>query len=201
MAATVPLTKLDAVNLMLSDIGDRPVNTLTGSQRLDVTRSISTLEAVLRAFLTTGWWFNREEGQLIVDGSGHYNVPSDWASLEYVKGGPTQGARRAPAPLVVRQAKLYDRHNQNFVFTGEGPVTVTFTKLLPFEDLPNAAREYVYAAASVRNQSRALGSRHVDADLRDQARSSLATLKAEEVDNAVEDTTFAPRFLDLMHRR
>jgi hypothetical protein len=201
MSAVIPLTQLDAVNLMLADIGDRPVNSLTGTQRLDVTRAIDTLDSVVRQLCTLGWFFNEELVETSIDGSGHYNVAEDWSKIEYVSGGPTSGTRGAPQ-YAVRGRKLYDVVNATDTFDAGSPsIRLTIARLLSFEDLPQAAREYAYAAASVTMQSRTLGSRQVDGDLRLRAAQALATLKTEEVDVRVEDTTFSPRFIGLMHRR
>ena len=70
MAEVVPLTKLDAINQMLHDLGERPVNSLAGSTRLDVNRAIASLDSVLRRLLNRGWWFNSESIRLTVDGAG-----------------------------------------------------------------------------------------------------------------------------------
>lgn len=201
MSAVIPLTQLDAVNLMLADIGDRPVNSLAGNQRLDVTRAIDTLDSVVRQLCTLGWWFNEELVETTIDGSGHYNVAEDWTKVEYVSGGPTSGTRGAPQ-YTVRGRKLYDVVNATDTFdAGSSSIRLTVARLIAFEDLPQAAREYAYASASVTMQSRTLGSRQVDGDLRLRAAQALATLKTEEVDVRVEDTTFSPRFIGLMHRR
>ena len=200
--AIAPLTKLDAVNLMLGDIGDRPVNSLSGSNRLDVQRAVDTLETIVRDVLEDGWWFNREVVRLTVDGSGRYNIPDTVVVSEILKGGPTDTGQYGYAPtLVVRDSKLYDTSNETDVFVGADAVFLRCLRLLEFSQLPSTARSYAYAAASVRNQSRALGARSVDQDLRAQAISSMARLKQEEMDNTSEEGTMNPRFFDLMHRR
>lgn len=201
--AIAPLTKLDAVNLMLADVGERPVNSLTGSQRLDVTRAIDTLETATRDVLEDGWWFNREVVRLTVDGFGRYNVPDNVVVSEILRGGPTDtGANDLPPTLVVRDRVLYDTSNGTDVFVGADAVYLECLRLLEFESLPSTARSFVYASASIRNQSRALGSKAVDQDLRAQASSSIARLKQEEIDNTSSDEgTLNSRFFKLMHQR
>lgn len=200
MSAIAPMTKLDAVNLMLADLGDRPVNTLTDLNRLDVNLAVQAIEATTRAILSHGWWFNTEEATLTPDGSGTYNLPADWAGVEYVSGGPTTGENGAPV-LVARGRLLFDVANSTSTFVGGGEVTVTYFRLLEFEQLPMTAREYIYATASVRNQTRALGSASVDPDIRQQAVFALASLRNEEVEHSVDDLTYSPRFFQLMHNR
>tara|TARA_R100001198_G_scaffold85510_1_gene59794 strand:+ start:5364 stop:5969 length:606 start_codon:yes stop_codon:yes gene_type:complete len=201
MSSVIPLTKLDAVNLILADIGDRPVNTLATTNRLDVTRAVDTLDSVVRQLCTLGWWFCEEAVDVVVDNSGHYNIPNDWTKVSYTSGGPTTGVRGAPQ-YTVRGRRLYDVVNATDTFDATSPtINLSISRLLEFEDLPQAAREYAYATASVTMQSRTLGSRQVDGDLRLRAAQALVTLKTEEVDVSVEDTTYSPRFIELMHRR
>jgi len=200
MSAVTPLTTLDAVNLMLADLGDRPVNTLTDTNRLDVNLAVQALESTTRAILAFGWWFNEEQATITPDASGYYNLPDDWAAVKFLKGGPTTGANEHPR-LIARGRRLYDVNNATGVFVGEPVVTVTFARLLSFDDLPMTAREYIYSAATIRNQVRALGSASVDPDLRQQAGAALASLRNEEVEQSVEDLTYSPRFINLMHNR
>ena len=200
MSATIPLTSLDAVNLMLADLGDRPVNSLSDTNRLDVNYAVQALESTTRAILAFGWWFNEEQATLSPDASGYYNLPQDWSAIKYVSGGPGNGTIDFPR-LVARGRRLFDVANSNDVFIGEPAVTLSFARLLAFDDLPMTAREYIYATASIRNQTRALGSASVDPDLRQQAGAALASLRNEEVENSVEDLTMSPRFVELMHRR
>lgn len=200
MSAVTPLTSLDAVNLMLADLGDRPVNSLTDSNRLDVNYAVQALESTTRAILSFGWWFNEEQATITPDADGYYNLPADWSAIKYVCGGPGSGTIGFPL-LVARGRRLYDVTNGTDVFLNEAAVTVSFARLLEFDDLPMTAREYIYATASIRNQTRALGSASVDPDLRQQAGAALASLRNEEVENSADDLTMSPRFLDLMHRR
>lgn len=201
MSALAPMTELEAVNLMLADLGERPVNTLTGSQRLDVQRAILTLASYTRQINSMGWWFNEEEVEVAVNGAGQYIIPDDFVKVDYRSGGPGSGSRGLPN-FVVRERKLYDTVNATDTFSPTDPsIRLRITRLIPFEDLPASAREYVYAASSIAMQSRTLGSASVDADLRGRAVSAIALLKQEEVENVAEDTTYSPRFFDLMHRR
>jgi len=186
---------------MLHDLGERPVSTLSGTTRLDVTRAIDSLEHVSRALQSLGWYFNTEIVRLTVDGSGFYNIPDDWVHIEVLSGGPTTGPLNETPKLFVRSRKLYDVNNTTNVFTGAAAVKLCVVRLLEYEEMPATAREYVYASASIRNQSRTIGSSAVDGDLREQARVSLATLKEEDIDAENLDGTYSPHFVQLMHNR
>ena len=199
MAEAIPTTKLEAVNAMLHDIGDRPVSSITNSTRLDVVRAINSLEQVSRQMQLMGWWFGRETVTVAIDGNNRFTIPDSYANVEVVKDDPS-GATYTPH-LVVRGRVLYDRENATDEFPLASPVTLRVTRLLEYEDLPQTAREYVYAAASVRNQSRSIGSNAVDGDLRAQAASAYASLQSEDFDNENYDQTYSPSFVTMMHNR
>ena len=200
MAASAPLTKLEAVNAILFDIGDRPVNTLTGTTRLDVVRAVESLDHVTRALLGQGWWFNRETTVLSLDGDDKFPVPTDYADVEAIEDIPDAGDH-GDTFLLVRGRFLFDVTSSRDIFPGAGPVTVTFSRLLEYEQLPVTAREYCYAAASVRNQSRSIGSSAVDADLRSQAATAFTSMHAENIDAQNIDQTFSPTMITMFHRR
>ena len=200
MSSTVPLSKLDAVNAMLFDIGERPVNTLGTSARLDVVRSESTLDQITRRTLLEDWWFNTETITLTVDGSGYYNLSQDIGRAKFISGGPTTGTRGRPT-FVVRGSKLYDTLNATDVFIDAPVVTLEIHRLLDFADLPQSVREYVYATASLRNESRGFGSPTVAAELREQAASAFALMNEEDCDAREINQTWSPHFLQLMHNR
>lgn len=201
MPATAPLTKLEAINAMVHDIGGRPVNTLVGSSRLDITRAVNSLEQVSRSLQQRGWWFNTERFVATVDNDGYYNISDDITHVEVVSGGPTTGPQSQTPCLVMRGRKLYDVNNGTDEFIGAPNVTLVGVRLLGYEDLPSTAREYVYTAASVRYQSRSIGSSAVDADLREQARVALSILHEEEIDALNVDGTTSRAFLQMMYNR
>ena len=199
--AIAPLTKLEAVNQMLRDIGERETNSLSSPSRSDVIKAIAALEHVSRGVQLQGFWFNTELIEVTVNGSGQYAIPSTAARVEISSGGPTSGTRGAPK-LVVRGRVLYDTVNATDVFALTDPsVELYIVRLLEFTDLPATARDYVYAAASIRFQSQVLGSASVDSDLQQQARLLRAVLGNEDVKHNPEVPTYAARFVDMMHRR
>lgn len=198
MSETAPVTKLEAVNRMLHDLGDRPVNTLNDPTRLDVVRAINSLDQTSKMFQIQGWWFNTEQIRLTVDGDGFYNIPDDVAHVKSIKGGPTQGPD-GPPRLVARGRKLYDVNNSTDVFLNAAFVVLKIHRLLVYEDLPQSVREYLYAAGAIRFQSRALGSDNVDQDLKLMASAAFAIVHEEQLSWEMTDTTFSPSFLTLMH--
>lgn len=51
-------TELDAINLILSSIGEAPVNSLTESESIDVDNARRLLSTVSRTVQRQGWQFN-----------------------------------------------------------------------------------------------------------------------------------------------
>ena len=97
--------------------------------------------------------------------------------------------------------RLYDTVNATDTFAGGTTIKLKVHRLLEFEEMPSSAREYCYAAASIRFQSRSLGSNAVDQDLKEQARTALALLNEEDIDAQNLDATFSDHFITMMHNR
>lgn len=198
--ATLAMTELEAVNAILYDAGLRPTTTLTAPTRSDVIRAQASLDFMVRSILQRGYWFNTEIITLSINGSNQYPVPVSAIHVEVLSGGPTTGTNGKPF-LVVRGSVLYDVVNATSTFVGGPDVKLKIQRTMDFEELPSSAREYCYAAASVRFQSRALGSNSVDTDLKEQAQSALALLNEEDIDAENFDTTYSSHFIDMMHNR
>ena len=58
--ALATTTKLEAINSMLTAIGESPVNTITQATTTDVSIALSTLENVSREIQSQGWFFNTD---------------------------------------------------------------------------------------------------------------------------------------------
>ena len=58
MTGTTRTTELEAVNTILSTIGEAPLNTLTGSLPVDGTTAKNVLDEICREVQSAGWHFN-----------------------------------------------------------------------------------------------------------------------------------------------
>lgn len=144
----VPATELDAVNVLLMSIGQAPVNTLEVPGVKDVSFARLTLHNTSRQVQTRGWWFNRDlEVTLARDVSNEVPLAANILEVS----GSYVGDQ-----FVSRGGKLYDRVNQTFVF--ETAPVVNQTVFLAFEDLPQAARNYITHRAGRIFQSNFIGS-------------------------------------------
>lgn len=168
MAGEAPTTELEAVNEMLLAIGEAPINTLSEPGFVDAQIAIAQLRRTSREVQGEGWQFNREpETTLLVDVNGNINLTSNTIGV-YPDG------RDSYRNLTVRGGKLYDIEDKTFTFTD--PVSATVVYFLPFDQLPEPARNYITIRAARRYQDKMLGddNSHVfDQADEDVARASL----------------------------
>ena len=167
-------TKLEAVNVMLSTIGEAAVNSLS-SGLVDAETAETILDNVSRSVQTAGWSFNEEVGYtLSPDSNGHLNLPANCVRADLSQS--ESKYRSSTFDYVQRGTKLYDKINHTYNI-GE-PVKVDMIVLLDIEELPEAARRFITIRASRVFQERVVGS-----DL-------LSSLTADDENTA---------WLDLLH--
>lgn len=172
-------TKIQAINTMLSTVGEPPINSLA-AQRADALIAQNILDEVSREVLTYGWQFNTDEGIYLTPDSntGFIYVPDtvvrvdmDRNELEY--------------DIVVRGNRLYNRKNNSYVFSGQ--IKVVQIYLMDFDEMPETAKRYVTIRAARIFQDRMVGSeKHHAFTLRDEV-AALATMN--EYENEVGDYT------------
>lgn len=148
------MTELDAVNEMLLSIGAAPVNTLSVTGLADVNVAQTILHSVNRSFQTTGWNFNKDSDYTLgIDGNGHAIIPSNCLDID-----PTDRFKnyveRNDASDGVR--KLWDKDELTYVLTESVDVDVTW--FVSFEDMPQAARDYVATRAARQFQASVVSS-------------------------------------------
>ena len=185
-----PTTKLEAVNIMLSSIGDAPVNSLT-SGLVDAEMAETILDATSRDVQSQGWHFNTEINFTLAQlASGEVPIPSNCLKVDQIAG---QSAR----DLIQRGRKLYDRNNHTFII-GES-VKVDMVLLLDFEELPEAARRFVTLKAARVFQDRAVGSAELHGfQEKDEMRAwvEMKDAEADTADYSIFDNNGVSRVLD-----
>lgn len=153
---TQVLTKLDAVNLMLSSIGQTPVNTLDVQGIRDVAIAELTLDNVTREVLNRGWSFNTDnEWELAFTQDGEILVPAGVLWLDPVYHYQDFVVRDDNGTL-----KLWDRENHTFDIQAnhQGPIKVNIIWAYDFEEIPNAARNYIAIRAARKFQANVIAS-------------------------------------------
>jgi len=145
-------SKLQAVNTLLSNIGQAPTITLdTVNPQVNMAERV--LDEVSTDVQAEGWVFNKESG---------YPLHPEVDTLEIAI---PENMLRADAPqgllmdVVVRQGKLYDRVVHSFQWNSTQYMDVTW--LLTWEDLPESAKQYILIRAANLFAMRATGSTEV----------------------------------------
>lgn len=144
-----PTTELEAVNTLLSAIGEAPINDLDTLGNLYATQARDTLRAVSREVQTAGWWFNEsEQYQFTLDAQGRINAPAAILKLYPARGG---------TPLVLRGTRVVNPVTAEDTFDSP-PVADYVVWHLAYEELPESARRYIAVRAARIFQTSVLGS-------------------------------------------
>lgn len=143
-------TRLQAVNTMLSCIGEPPINALN-SQRADSKIAEQILDEVSREIQSYGWHFNSEYGvTMSPDTSGYIYVSDNIVRVD------TDPNKYTELDIVQRGDRLYDKVSNSYVFGGS--IEVNQIVMLDFEDLPEPARRYIMIRAARIFGDRMIGS-------------------------------------------
>jgi hypothetical protein len=148
---TTPTTELEAINTILSVIGESPISSLSDiSSVADAVVAQSTLSEVNRQVQTKGWHFNSEYDYVLAPSvSGEIIVPSNFLRVD------SYGDDK-DVDVTQRGTRLYNRKDHTYTFTKSLKCEVVI--LLPFDEMPQAARHYVTIKAARVFQSRTVGS-------------------------------------------
>jgi hypothetical protein len=151
MAPSASTTELKAVNTMLTAIGETPVNSLSNTPSPDIAIAQSILEETSREMQLEGWWFNTEhDWTLTPDANNELVVPANTFSVDLNY--PEQWDQ----DIVLRGNRVYDRENQTYKF--DETMDVFLVRMLPFDELPEAARNYVIKRSTRIFQDRVVSS-------------------------------------------
>lgn len=132
------MTKLQAVNVMLRKLGNRPVNSLDVAHPR-VPSAVAVLDRFTQELQATRWWFNVEYPTLVPQvGNARILLPGDCASADAVNRRPR---------VAVRGMYLYNLDDSTYEFTEA--LQVRLHRILPFDELPLLAAETVLTKAIV----------------------------------------------------
>lgn len=171
-------TELEAINIILSTIGESPVNSLGEVPMVvDAVVAKSVLKEVSTAVQEEGWHFNIEKNFTMTPDVVNKEIMVPYNCIQCDASG--QDSER---DVCVRGNRLYDRDNHTYVF--DWPVTVDMVLVLPFDELPQAARHYITIRAARVYQQRVVGSETLgNFTEKDEAR-ARAVLRKFEADTA-----------------
>lgn len=154
-----PTTKLEAVNIMLSTIGESPVNSLS-SGLVDAEMAETILEATSRAVQSETWHFNRElKVRFSPNLQGEIVLPQNILRADSSNAADSinrQNTSGIPLDLVQRGFRMYDKVKHTFNI-GKA-VDLDIVVGLDFDDVPEVAKRYITVKAARTFQDRVVGS-------------------------------------------
>lgn len=137
------ITLLEAVNSILRNLGTTKV-TNTEVSNPDVQAALDAIQETRRSVQARGWWFNKQTNvTLPVNLVGNIPVPSTTIKVD---------TSRTGLDVVQRGMKLFNRETNSDQFT-EALTDIDIVILLPWEDLPFTAQEYIRLLAMHQVQS------------------------------------------------
>lgn len=143
------ITKLEALNQMLSTIGSSPITSLDNPQNADALLATAILDTAVKEIQTEKWWFNTEENYPLTPNEyGEIELANDITHVDFM------GRFGEYRNLVVRGTKLYDKTNHTYKFDKTVHANVRLT--LDFEYLPEVAKQYAAAKACRKFQDHTL---------------------------------------------
>ena len=180
--ALTATTKLEAINTMLSAIGESPVNSLTYGL-VDAEQAETILNSVNREVQSMGWSFNTDlKRQFVPDSNKQIQIPSNILRIDMAQD------KTDKIELVQRGTKLYNRASNSFYMDDDiTQVLMNAVVLLEFEDLPEAARRYITIRAARIFQDRVVSSN--DLHIYQERDELMALVELKDSDNQVLDTT------------
>ncbi|WMM95124.1 tail tubular protein A [Pelagibacter phage HTVC131P] len=150
-----PTSELQAVNIMLSTIGESPVNSITGTTTVDVSTAKNILNETSMSIQSQGWNFNTHTNykSLSLDSDNKVPLPSNCVKAD-------ANSQYRYLNYTIRSGYLYDMENHTDVFT-TAPKSVDLVLVQQFEDLPEYARQYITMKAARRFAARFIGDREI----------------------------------------
>lgn len=189
----LPSTELEAVNDMLGAISEDAVSSIEEDQP-DAQLALRLLRQENKSVQAEGWYWNTSDNFKLLPSGGEFVLPAGTMKVDTT--GTSSNVDVSP-----RQGKLYDRANSTFQIAAT-ELYVAITVLLPYEDMPQCARDYVRIRAGRKFIQRTMGGTAVREgyEQRDEAQ-ARATLEIDEESGADRSIFDNPDYARLMGDR
>ncbi len=142
-------TELDAVNQILSSVGQAPVTTLD-QQNPEVSIALNTLREANKQVQAEGWTFNTEHHYELTGDANTFEITYPTNALQI---DTTRSQHFDDYDPVRRGGKLYDRHKHTFLWKNEDgtakTIQVDVIWYFNFTEVPVAVQNYITARACV----------------------------------------------------
>jgi len=141
---TARMTELDAVNSVLANIGQSPVNSLTDNS-VDIGLATRHLGNTSRELQLRGWSFNVDKCYPLTPDSSTEKIAITSTMLAV----DIDRVSYPKLDVVIRGSFLYNRYDRTYQF-GTGDIEATVTWLIPWDELPPHAQNYIIVTAGIR---------------------------------------------------
>jgi len=186
MTITTRTTELEAVNTILSTIGEAPLSTLTGSLPVDGTTAKNILNEISREVQSAGWHFNTQyKVDLTRDANNKIPVGTDVVRVEL-----NSKYDKSSYDVVQRGTYLFNLAKNLETFDQDFDEN-TLIYLLDFEKLPEQARRYITIRSARVFHDRTLGANTLHKFSSEDEARSLSVMKQAEMatgDNTIFDS-------------
>lgn len=135
---------LDAVNLVMPKLGERPVTSLL-VKHPTLAVLLPIIEQTQKNTLQRGWWFNEYDYTAYPDSNGEITLGID--TLSFVP--------QSDGTAILRGIRLFNPKTLTFVF--DSTIKGRLIQQVEFEELPESVATYVFYAALVEAYSTDLG--------------------------------------------
>ena len=177
-------TKLQAVNTLLSIIGEAPLNSLTPPLTGDAALAERVLDEISTEIQGEGWsWNTMVYDAIPLDTNGHSTLPSNTLAVRF---NPISYPSQR---FVLRGIKLFDRIKNSYDLRGSLGVALTgsttdlvaqVVEELAWDDIPETGKRYIMIRAGRIYSNRVVTSSTIESYTADDEEKALQILKRTE---------------------
>ena len=178
-------TELEAINTMLSAVGEPPINSLEDQNNMDAAIAQNILTEVSREVQAHGWHFNSQRNVTFSpdDSTKFITLPESVLRIDIEYWTSSSGTGITDdRDITQRGSRLFDKKDNTYEFTKDVKASVIYG--LDWAELPEPARRYVAVRGARIFQDRMVGSQAHHAFSQEDEVRALALLKEFEGDTA-----------------
>ena len=177
MTTVTRTTELEAVNTILSSIGEAPLNSLTGTLPVDGTTAKNVLDEICREVQSMGWhWNSHYKVDLSRDGDNKIPIGTDVLRVKL-----NDRYDRSSFDVVQRDSYLYNLAKNEDTFTQDFEDN-DVVYLLDFSKIPEQAKRYITVRSARVFHDRTLGANTLHKFTSEDEARSLAVLRQAETE-------------------
>lgn len=181
--STSRTTELEAVNTILSAVGEPPINSLDGQKNADASIARNILSEVNKEVQTSGWHFNTQTEVTFSPGADSKIRLADNVVRVDVENWSTGSTGSVNTTDITQRGDyLFNKTDNTYEFTADVKLSVIY--LLEWDELPEPARRFITVRSARIFQDRMVGSQAHHAFSREDEVRARALMKEFEGETA-----------------